>query len=320
MDELDNLQNFLGDALVVETPIIPPVVETPVEEPIVPVVEEPVIVEKPKEVIEENDEDEFVAQVAEFKAIIGYEGDIEDFSVATIGNIVKEKISKVEADFNKILSDSEVLAFAEHKKNGGTLESFQSKPLVFDKSLFSFQNDAHVETLFTTYFKQIKGLDDDDVELAISALKSNPDIIEAKFNKVLDEIEGISNREIADFNKKETDKIEASKETYKKLVSVIDSGEYGTIKIADKKEVEKFKTYLNSELYNKKWEDIEKDATKTAIIEYLVYNDFNLDALVKNANVINVPKRNTVGLIKTTKEKVEKLDEFDSVIGMIQNM
>lgn len=321
MDELSNLQNFLGDALIVDT-VVPPVPSELIDEVEIDQVElqkDVIVVPNTTADLIDDGDDDFNTQVEQFKALVGYDGDIKDFTVETIGEIVKSKIDSAQQEFNKIIDDSEVLAFAEHKKNGGTLDSFKSQPLVFDKSLLSFENDDHVEHVFITYFKQIKGLDDDDVELAIAALKSNPQIIESKFNKVLDEIESITNKEIERYNKVQEDSINKNKEVFKNLITTIDSGEYGVIKLTDKKEIANFKTYLNSELYNKKWEDIEKDPTKTAIIEYLVYNDFNLDSLTKNANVI-AQKRNVVGLIKTAKRETQKLDEFDEVLGMLNNI
>jgi hypothetical protein len=248
----------------------------------------------------------FKEEVQKFKDLVGVEEDIEDFSVETISKILNGKIESVKKQYENLESDPEIKALIEHKQKGGTLESFIQTPITFNKALFDVNNDNHVETVFTTYWKNIKGLDAEDVELALSALKANPDTLKVKFTKVLDEIESISLKEVETYNAKIEAERKQKEEVSKSFLTVIDKGEIGTIKLPPAEKT-KFKEYLNSDTYNANWDALEKDPIKMAILEYFVYNNLNIQTEVKQ----NVQKRNVINLIQTDKRKVNDVVDAD---------
>lgn len=268
---------------------------------------------------EDNEDNDtlFKEEVQKFKDLVGVEEDIEDFSVETISKILNNKVDAVKKQYEALETDPEIKALIEHKKKGGTLESFIQTPATFDKTLFDVNNDNHVESVFTTYWKNIKGLDDEDVELALSALKANPDSLKVKFSKVLDEIESISLKELESYNTKLEDERKQKEEVSKNFLSVIDKGEIGTVKLPPAEKV-KFKEYLNSDAYNKNWDALEKDPARMAALEYFVYTNLNLQTDATSTQ--KVQKRNVVNLIQSNKTKKSNAIEADDIDEVLQQL
>jgi hypothetical protein len=232
--------------------------------------------ETTEDTTEESDDSELIAQ---FKELTGYEGDVTDLSVEGIAAVVKEIKADIAKNYEAYDNDPELKALIEWKQQGNNIKDYFSIPQKFDKSLFDVENDAHVEAVFKSYYSGLKQLSEEEAQEQIDLLKASPDKQKLRFVTALDaiakDVDSKYDNYLAELEQSKQKTIEEGKV----LASVVESGDFGTIKLT-KDEVKGFTSFLNdTATYESKWAALQSDPKKIAIMEFLAYNDCDLSKL-----------------------------------------
>lgn len=244
------------------------------------------------------EDDEIVAEIARFKETIGFEGDLEDFSVDSIANVVKTVIEKERESIANLTADEDIKSLIEWKKNGYDLESFLQAPKVFNKADYNVEQDG--DAILSHVYKTMKGLDDGDVTSMIEALSVDPVKKQAKVEEFLGLLETTSKQTYDDYVASQQSKVEAKKEQFNQLKQSIDSGDLGYTTITDPNERVAFNKYLNSPEVDKRWASLTPQ--QTATLEYLIYKDFNVSGFKApvNTTVKEEQKRKPIQIVNIT--------------------
>lgn len=272
---------------------------------------------------EEEEEEDDSALVAKFKELTGYEGDITDLSVEGISGVVSEIKASIAKQYAIYDTNPQIKAVAEWISKGGKLEDFTQVPTPFDRAVFKEDNEAHVEGVLRTYYKDLKNLSEEEVQEQLDFLAATPDKQKLRFTQALDAIEANATKQYNDYTARvEQDRLKAVEDS-KKLNDIIIAGKFQGISI-DTKEVNAFTSYLkNSEEYDAKWKAFEADPNKVALLEYLVYNDCDLSKLKNFTPIGNVkPERRTPNLIRTSGDvsKPKKAVSEDEILDSLRSI
>lgn len=141
--------------------------------------------------------------------------DEEQQAIESFVQAIKEETG-VEVEFNtdsilkavkavkqqNLIEDNEVLAFLEHKKNGGTLETFKQLPKEPNytpiKEQLTAENISLQEEYALKFLVTIKGLDEEVAQTTIDSLKDNSKLLDFS----LKALEAIEANEKADYQAK----------------------------------------------------------------------------------------------------------------------
>ena len=244
------------------------------------------------------EDDEIVAEIARFKETIGFEGDLEDFSVDSIANVVKTVIEKEREAIANLTTDEDIKSLVEWKKNGYDLESFLQAPKVFNKADYSIEQDG--DSILSHVYKNMKGLDEADTNSMIEALSIDPVKKQAKVEEFLGLLETTSKQAYDEYVASQQAKVDAKKEQFNQIKQSIDTGNLGYTTITDPNERVAFNKYLNSNEVDKKWANLTPQ--QTAMIEYLIYKDFNIGDFKKPvvSTVKEDQKRKPIQIVNIT--------------------
>lgn len=247
-------------------------------------------------------EDDDTSLINEFKQLTGYEGEVKDLSVAGIAAVVAEIKENEAKKYSVYDSNPQIKAVAEWVAKGGKLEDFLQVPKPFDRTLYKEDNPAHVESVLVSYYKDLKNLTDEEVQEQLDFLAATPDKQKARFTTALDAIEANATAQYqAHIDKVEADRAKAL-EDGKKLEEVITSGKFQGLTLT-KEETTAFYSFIKDEkAYSAKWESLDKDPNKIALLEYLVFNDFDLSKIKNFTPIKSNGERKTPNLIRTSGE------------------
>lgn len=271
---------------------------------------------------EETDDSELIAQ---FKELTGYEGNVTDLSVEGIAAVVKEIKADIAKNYEAYDNDPELKALIEWKQQGNNIKDYFSVPQKFDKSLFDIENDAHVDAVFKSYYSGLKQLSEEEAQEQIDLLKASPDKQKLRFATALDaiakDVDAKYDNYIAELEQNKQKAIEEGKV----LASVVESGDFGTIKLT-KDEVSGFTSFLNdTATYESKWASLQSDPKKIAIMEFLAYNDCDLSKLRgittinSSTNQRKVPNLIRGGESTESKRNTSRLTE-DEVLSALRGI
>lgn len=272
-------------------------------------------VDPPKD--EEEEVDAELEAINEFKALVGYEGEIEDFSVPSIAKIVNDKVNAVKQEFSSLQEDEDIRALVEWKQKGYTLESFLQVPKVFDKT--TIDKDVDGDDIIKYVYKT-RGFSDDEVTDMFEVLNLDPTKKAAKLDESLNLLETTSKKEHDDYLASIKQEQTKAKEDAEKMLTVINTGELGHLTITDRTEVEKFKTYLNSGESKKVWQTL--TAEDAATIEYLLYKKFQVSGF-KQLPIVGTERRKAVQIVainpkQEARQKAESSEAQERLLNKLQ--
>ena len=277
----------IGSNAPIEPTNAPPNNEEPKNEPITP--------ETPPtdEGNDDGNEPDLATQLAErFKAETGYTGDIElnleGFIKAT--NAIKEEVAK---KYEVYEQDEEIRQLAEHKAQGGTIETFKMLPKAPDftdvRNSLTPENVTLAEQLVREDLLG-KGIRTSIVEATINGLKDEGALHEEALS-ALDAKQQAANvefetkqQEVLNRIKEENDLVQASWETVK---TTLNSGNKLNGFVIEPKEFEKFKAVILPDEKTKVSKIHELRANLTVeqqlYIDYLIYRNFDLGKTIIGA-------------------------------------
>lgn len=265
----------------------------------------------------DNDDDVLTQEITRFKTLVDFDGELEDFSVDSIATVINSKVEKEREAIKSLQEDSDIKAIMEWKQKGYDLESFLKAPVLFDKKAIDVERDGD-DVLKHAY--KSKGLSDVVIESILGALELEPEKKQQEVNNILDSLETQSKTEydsyLAEIESKKQDSLNA----VKAITTVIDSGNLGYTTIPTEK-IGDFKKYLNSAEVQKKWDSLTPE--KSAMIEYLIYTDFNIDSFKKSVaaqTAQQTQKRNAIQIVNVTSaKKVTNSSAQDELLNKLFN-
>lgn len=258
----------------------------------------------------DGDEPSYEEEVALFREELELDENEEvDFSAKGLAKILKSKTESVRSEYEEILNDDEIKGLIEHKKLGGSLETYTHVPKPFDANNYPNETEEQMESNLIKFFSDIKGLDPEVIKPIIADLKNTEGKLEEKSAAALkafedrdtkihkDYLDNISSSKEAEIAAEKVQQEEAEK-AWNQVQASIKAGTIGDFKIP-KSELEDFTSHIN-----KIAETGQRDLTVNdwMIIDYLKFKNFKVSP-ESTSNLFPKEPRKTVNLLSKTRTR-----------------
>lgn len=263
-----------------------------------------------------DSDDEITLEINRFKELVSFDGELDDFSVDSIAKVLNAKLEVEREAINSLTADEDVKALLDWKQKGYDLESFLTAPKVFNKESYSIDTDG--DAIITHVYKNLKGLNDDDVSAMLDVLNLDPAKKQAKFEEFTSLLETKSKEEYDAFIANQNEIIDNKKAELRQTQAVINSGNLKYLVINDATEKASFVKYLESPEVGKKWKNLTPE--QAATIEYLIYKDFNIDNFIKpSAAASTEQKRKPIQIVNVTTANNKTVSNQRALLDKILN-
>lgn len=257
---------------------------------------------------EEGSEEEslLLEETEKLKTYFGLDS-IESVDAESIIKWADKKLQEATEGYS-LYNNPQVQAFANHIASGGDISNFTAMPQVFDDTKYSIDKPEDVELIIKSYYRDIKGLSDEEIEDTYEVLKTSEEKLKSRYGLAVQEYKKYTQKAVDSYN----EQIEAANKEISdwnnNYIEFIDKGTFAGIKL-EEKEIKEFKAFMTSDKLVAQRQKYDNDFEFQAYVNYLIYKDFNVNGIVKSSP--KAPVRKAVNLLGlNTKEAAKRNTEF----------